>query len=55
MLDEARPGVVLVATRSPLDVVLPLIEWCAERGVHVICSNEELAWPDVERPESPHV
>ena len=55
MLDEARPGVVLVATRSPLDAVLPLIERCAERGVHVIFSSEELAWPDVERPESPHV
>ena len=49
MLDEARPGVVLVATRSPLDAVLPLIERCADRGVHVICTSEELAWPDVER------
>ena len=50
MLDEARPDVALVATRSELDSVLPVIGLCARRGVHVVCTSEELAWPDVERP-----
>ena len=50
MLDAARPDVALVATRSELDSVLPLIELCTARRVHVICTSEELAWPDVERP-----
>lgn len=50
MLDEARPDVALVATSSELDSVLPLIRLCARKGVHVISTSEELAWPDVEQP-----
>lgn len=50
MLDEARPEIALVATRSELDSVLPLIRLCARKGVHVISTSEELAWPDVEQP-----
>lgn len=50
MLEEARPDVALVATRSELDSVLPVIELCAREGVHVISTSEELAWPDVEQP-----
>lgn len=50
MLEEARPEVALVATRSELDSVLPLIRLCARRGVHVVSTSEELAWPDVEQP-----
>ena len=50
MLDEARPEVALVATRSEIESVLPVVEHCARRGVHVISTSEELAWPDVERP-----
>ena len=50
MLDEARPEVALVATRSEIESVLPLVEQCARGGVHVISTSEELAWPDVERP-----
>lgn len=50
MLDEAKPEVALIATRSPLGDVVPDIERCARRGIHVICTSEELAWPDVERP-----
>lgn len=50
MLEQARPDAALIATRSPLDAVLPDVERCARRGVHVVCSSEELAWPDVERP-----
>ena len=50
MLGDVRPEVALIATRSSLDAVLPEIERCAARGVHVVCTSEELAWPDVERP-----
>lgn len=50
MLEEARPDVALVAARSELDSVLPLVELCARKGVHVACTSEELAWPDVEQP-----
>ena len=50
MLEETRPDVALIATRSELDSVLPLIRLCARKGVHVISTSEELAWPDVEQP-----
>ena len=50
MIETARPEIALVATRSELNVVLPLIGLCARRGVHVVCTSEELAWPDVEQP-----
>jgi 4-hydroxy-tetrahydrodipicolinate reductase len=50
MLDALQPDVALIATRSPLGDVIPDIERCARRGVRVICTSEELAWPDVERP-----
>jgi 4-hydroxy-tetrahydrodipicolinate reductase len=50
MLDETQPDLALIATRSPLGDVVPDIERCIRRGVHVICTSEELAWPDVEQP-----
>jgi len=50
MLDDAQPDVALIATQSPLAAVMPDIERCAVRGIHVICTSEELAWPDVEQP-----
>ena len=50
MLEQAAPEAALIATRSPLGEVLPDIERCARRGVRVVCTSEELAWPDVERP-----
>lgn len=50
MLEQARPDLALVATRSELDYVLPVVGLCARRGVHVVCTSEELAWPDVEQP-----
>ena len=50
MLDEARPEVALIATRSELDSVFPLIRLCALRGTHVVSTSEELAWPDVDHP-----
>ncbi|MDE0168408.1 MAG: hypothetical protein OXS29_02695 [bacterium] len=50
MVERTRPDVALVATRSELDAVLPLIEICARAHAHVISTSEELAWPDVEKP-----
>ncbi len=50
MLEQARPDLALVATRSELDYVLPVIGLCVRKGVHVVCTSEELAWPDVEQP-----
>ena len=50
MLADARPDVALIATRSELDAVVPLIEMCARESIHVVCTSEELAWPDVEQP-----
>ena len=52
MLEQARPHVALVATRSELAHVLPVIRLCARSGVRVVCTSEELAWPDVEQPGS---
>ena len=50
MLDQAAPEAAFIATRSPLGEVLPDIERCVRRGVHVVGTSEELAWPDLERP-----
>ena len=50
MVETTRPDVALVATRSELGAVLPLIEMCARAGIHVISTSEELAWPEVEQP-----
>ena len=50
MLEETRPRVVLAATRSELDSIMPLVELCTRARVHIITTSEELAWPDVEQP-----
>jgi 4-hydroxy-tetrahydrodipicolinate reductase len=50
MLDKAQPDVALIATHSSLAAVTPDIERCVQRGIHVICTSRELAWPDVEQP-----
>ena len=50
MLDQAHPDVALIATRSAMGAVLPDIKRCASRGVDVVCSSEEMAWPDFVRP-----
>jgi len=47
VLEETSPDVALIATRSPIAEVLPDIERCADRGIAVICTSEELAWPSV--------
>ncbi len=52
MLERGRPEVALIATRSPLEEVLPDVEMCVRRGVHVISTSEELAWAEVEKPEA---
>ena len=47
VLAETKPDVALIATRSPITEVLPDIERCANRGIAVICTSEELPWPSV--------
>lgn len=47
MLDELRPDVVLMATRSSLADVVDDLQLCVERSVPVICTSEELAMPSV--------
>jgi len=42
---EAKGGVVLMATRSRLEEVLPDLEQAVRAGLHVVSTCEELAWP----------
>jgi 4-hydroxy-tetrahydrodipicolinate reductase len=42
---QARGGVVLQATQSRLDAVLPDLEEAVRAGLHVVSTCEELAWP----------
>jgi 4-hydroxy-tetrahydrodipicolinate reductase len=41
----AKGGVVLAATRSRFEDVLPDLEAAARAGLHVVSTSEELAWP----------
>src|SRR5512139_643299 len=41
----ARGGVVLQATQSRFEAVLPDLEEAARAGLHVVSTCEELAWP----------
>ena len=50
LLDELRPEVALVATRSPIAEVKDDILRCVRRGVSVVTSSEEMAFPDVTDP-----
>ncbi len=44
VLGETRPKVAVIATRSTLVEVLPLLRLCAENGVAVACTAEDLAY-----------
>lgn len=44
-LDELRPHIAIIATRSTISDVIDDIERCARRGISVICSSEQLAHP----------
>ncbi len=48
----ARGGVVLQATRSRFDEVLPDLQEAVAAGLHVISTCEELAWPWLRHDES---
>ena len=52
LLDQLRPEVALIATRSPVADVKDDIIRCVERGVSVVTSSEELAYPDVTDPSA---
>ncbi len=52
LLDQLRPEVALIATRSPIADVKDDIIRCVERGVSVVTSSEELAYPDVADPSA---
>lgn len=45
VVDAARGGVVLLATQSRFEEVLPDLEQAARAGLHVVSTCEELAWP----------
>ncbi len=47
LLDQLRPEVALVATRSPISEVKDDILRCVHRGIDVVASSEELAYPGV--------
>ncbi|MCQ3804044.1 MAG: hypothetical protein OXC98_00680 [bacterium] len=47
LLDRFRPEVALIATRSPIAEVKDDILRCVRRGVNVVTSSEELAYPEV--------
>jgi 4-hydroxy-tetrahydrodipicolinate reductase len=44
VLRDARPDVAVIATRSTLPEVLPLLRLCAASGVRSICTAEDLAY-----------
>ncbi len=50
LLDQLRPEVALIATRSPIAEVKDDILRCVRRGVNVVTSSEELAYPGVTDP-----
>ena len=50
LLDQLQPEVALIATRSPVADVKDDILRCVRRGVSVVTSSEELAYPDVTDP-----
>jgi 2,4-diaminopentanoate dehydrogenase len=49
--DTARGGVVLQATQSRFEAVLPDIEEAVRSGLHVVSTCEELAWPWLNHDE----
>jgi hypothetical protein len=51
VLDKSKPDVVLHATGSSLEQVVPQIEQAITRGANVISTCEELAWPFLRYPE----
>ena len=52
LLDDLRPEVALIATRSPIAEVKDDILRCVRRGVSVVTSSEELAFPEVTDPQA---
>ena len=50
LLDQLRPEVALIATRSPVTDVKEDIIRCVERGVSVVTSSEEMFYPNVADP-----
>lgn len=52
LLDQLRPEVALIATRSPIADVKDDIIRCVERGVSVVTSSEEMAYADVTDPSA---
>ncbi|HTN51756.1 MAG TPA: dihydrodipicolinate reductase [Anaeromyxobacter sp.] len=50
-LAAAKGGVVLHATASRIEAVLPEIEAAVRAGLHVVSTCEELAWPWLEHAE----
>ena len=52
LLDRLQPEVALIATRSPIADVKDDILRCVERGVSVVSSSEELAYPGVTDSEA---
>ncbi|HEX9307839.1 MAG TPA: dihydrodipicolinate reductase [Anaeromyxobacter sp.] len=48
----ARGGVVLQATQSRFEAVLPGLEEAVRAGLHVVSTCEELAWPWLEHDEA---
>ncbi len=50
-LERAQPRLALHATSSRLRDALPQLEPCVERGIHVVSSCEELAYPWRTQPE----
>lgn len=52
LLDQLRPEVALIATRSPVAEVKADILRCLHRGVSVVTSSEELYFPDVTDPSA---
>jgi hypothetical protein len=49
--DAAKGGVVLQATESRFEAVLPDLERAVRAGLHVVSTCEELAWPWLEHDE----
>ena len=52
LLDRIRPDVALVATRSPIAEVKDDVLRCVRRGISVVATSEELAYPSLTNPDA---
>lgn len=51
LLSKTKPDIAVIATKSSLKAIHPLLTTCAKKGVDVISTCEELSYPYYRHPE----